>query len=345
MTTHPFPEKSRDSALNASKIIGMASILPSIKVNNDQISKKMARPLPQSLIMRMLGVETRYVAPPDMADSDLLAIAAKNCLHQAGITIEQVSKLFVNKFLGDRLLPPTASILQKKLGSANAIQCMDIDGGTNSFLQAFLMAAKCIRSGDEYILIVSGGLCHNYISNQDPRVSYLFGDGATAILLGKSDASHILSHYEFSNYEYADLFKAIEFIRIANIEQQRLAHNRECHDLYKMGNWKAAHDYILQAASQTVKVLLRDANCTFDEISRFLITENNRPLWESIIEKLQIPKEKTLGLLKHQGHTLSANLPMLLVASEKQNPLQPSRKMLLLSIGEGICGGGCIYQA
>jgi 3-oxoacyl-[acyl-carrier-protein] synthase-3 len=322
----------------------MASVLPQNQISNEQISLKQNNPLPETIICRMIGVENRHVAPSDISDTELLAIAAEECLLNAGVRIEQVSKIIVNKFLGDRILPPTASILQKKLGCKKAIQCIDIDGGMNSFIQSFLMAAKCIQSGDENILIVSGGICNKLISQEDPRVSYLFGDGATAVLLGRSENAHILSYYEFSNYDYAHIFEAMNFFKVSQTNPESLTCDPALHDLYTMKNWKDAQEFIMEAALHTLKCLLESARCSFDQIDHFLVTEINRPLWEKILNYLNIPIVKTTSLLKCQGNTLTANFPMLLVDCEKKQILQPGQKILMLSIGEGICGGGCIYQ-
>ena len=64
-----------------------------------------------------------------LTDSDLLAAAAVQCLDQAGITVDQLSKILVTKFIGDRILPMTASLVQRKLGSRVAMHAVDIEGG------------------------------------------------------------------------------------------------------------------------------------------------------------------------------------------------------------------------
>lgn len=344
MKNYQFPENKKQIWTRPCEIIGMASVLPPTSLSNEQISRSQKNPLPEQMISRMVGVTNRYVASPGTSDSDLLVAAAQKCLQNAGIAVEDISKLIVNKFLGDRILPPTASIVQRKLGSRRAFQCMDIDGGMNSFMQSFIMGAKCIQSGDEIVLIVSGGVCHDLISTDNPRVSYLFGDGATAVLLGHSDRTHILSHYEFSNYDYSEIFKSTDFFTAAQAGHNTITSDPVLHDMYNMENWKDANAFILESLQHTLNCLLESAECTFEEIDYFLVTEINRPLWENIIKHLHIPATKTLHLLQQQGNTLTANMPMLLVNLNNNVTLQPGQKVMMLSVGEGLCGGGCIYQ-
>lgn len=344
MNNYEFPKNKKYQWSRPCEIISMASFLPQTILSNEQISRSQKNPLPEAMISRMVGVKGRHVAPLGTADSDLLVIAAQECLKKAGVTIEDVSKLIVNKFLGDRILPPTASILQRKLGSKKAVQCMDIDGGMNSFMQSFIMAAKCIQGGDENVLIVSGGICHDLISTENPRVSYLFGDGATAVLLGRSDTTHILSFYEFSNYDYSEIFRSTDFFTAAQAGYKTVTSDPVLHDMYNMENWKDANAFILESLQRTLNCLLECAGCVFEEIDYFLVTEINRPLWDNIINHLNIPANKTISLLHEQGNTLTANMSMLLVNLDKKVSLQPGQKVMMLSVGEGLCGSGCIYQ-
>jgi 3-oxoacyl-[acyl-carrier-protein] synthase-3 len=344
MNKYKFPENKKYTWSRPCEIISMASFLPQTTLSNEQIARDQKNPLPEVMVRRMVGVKNRHIASPGTSDSDLLVAAALECIRKAGVSVEDISKIIVNKFLGDRILPPTASILQRKLMSKKAIQCMDIDGGMNSFMQSFIMAAKCIQSGDDYILIVSGGICHDLISRDNPRVSYLFGDGATAVLLGRSDTTHILSFYEFSNYDYSDIFRSTDFFTAAQTGYKTVTSDPLLHDMYYMENWKDANAFILEALQQTCNCLLESADCSFDSIDYFLITEINRPLWENITNNLNIPADKTISLLQEQGNTLTANMPMLLVNIDKKVSLQSGQKLMMLSVGEGICGGGCIYQ-
>jgi len=88
----------------------------------------------------------------------------------------------VNKFVGDNFLPMTASRLQGKIGSKTAVHAFDIDGGISSFLYSMDAASRFINSGDEYILISSGGVISKFVSKADPRVAFLFGDASASVL-------------------------------------------------------------------------------------------------------------------------------------------------------------------
>ena len=192
-----------------------------------------------AVVKKTLGVSERRIANRGVADTDLLGIAAERCLAKAGVTPERLSKLIVNKFIGDRILPMTGSMLQRRLGCSTAIQSFDIDGGITSFLHALDVAASAINSGDELVLVVSGGISSPFLNKEDPRTAFLYGDGAGAVLLGVAEEPHIEASYFYTNYEYADL--AVGFSMRQTVDSLR--DTSECYaiqDVYRVGNWKDA---------------------------------------------------------------------------------------------------------
>jgi len=122
--------------------------------------------------VKTIGVERRHIAEKDEDDSDILAKSARGCLEKYGILPDDLSRIIVNKFVGDNFLPMTASRLQGKIGSKTAVHAFDIDGGISSFLYSMDAASRFINSGDEYILISSGGVISKFVSKADPGLRF-----------------------------------------------------------------------------------------------------------------------------------------------------------------------------
>lgn len=261
-----FPEIKKHIFDRQSRIIATGSAFPENVVTNADIISKYNHSVTDIVIQKTIGVKERRVASDDSADSDLLCKAAIACLAKAGIRPEQLSKLIVNKFIGDKVLPMTASLLQKKLNCPDAIHSFDVDGGANSFLQALDLASAAINSGDSYILIVSGGINNCLASRTDPRTAFLFGDGAGAVLLGPSDKQHILSSYFFSNYEFADLFTGFTHCKNIPSDIHETKNYEILYDQYHAGNWKVAEDFIIQALKVTAEKMLDATGLTFNDI-------------------------------------------------------------------------------
>ncbi|MCX7747113.1 MAG: ketoacyl-ACP synthase III [Clostridia bacterium] len=341
-----FPAWKKKTVNRYCEIKSTSSYTPVRTLNNEDIIHKYNLPFKSSAIVKSIGVESRHVAGENDADSDILQIAADKCLKQYGLKPDALSRLIVNKFYGDNLLPMTASMLQRKLGSNTAVHAFDVDGGTSSFLHSVDAASRYINTGDDYVLIASGGICNRLISKTDARVAFLFGDAAASILLGHSEEQHILASYFYSNYEYLELAKAIvPFSFVDSGENLSIGHDNPMYALYHMDNWKNAEDFYREAVSAISENLFLESGLGKNDIDLVLITENNRRIWELTLEVLEIGEEKSLSLLKDHGNTMSAMLPLLLDHGFKTGRIQKGMNIMLISHGEGLSGGGLLYKA
>lgn len=344
-----FPEYKKRNIKQHSKIVATASYFPDRVVTNQDIIDANQLQVTDIAVRKTLGVEKRRVAEESMADSDLLVKAAVKCLKKAKIKPDQLSKLLVTKFLGDRILPMTASMVQRKLNSQIAFHAVDIEGGINSFLNAIDLATRYISTAkkkEQYILILSGGIHVAPISKTDPRLAFLFGDGAAAILLAVANESHFLASYIYTNYEYYESsgsrkLKMEEWVSDKIYEQ---GDYRLLYDLYHMENWKNFIDFYLLAAEVTRNNLLNESDLTMNDIDLILVTENNKRIRDLTLEKLGVPQEKSLSVIHEYGNRMSAMLPVLLDKAYTENQLKQGMNVMLISHGEGASGGGMIYR-
>jgi 3-oxoacyl-[acyl-carrier-protein] synthase III len=338
-TDFQFPPATLNPTGGYFRIAAIAQHLPATRKTTAQLLEENGLSLKDKVIIRATGVESRHVAQDNQCDSDILCSAAEACLTSAGCGVDGLSRIFVNKLLGDRILPPTSALLQRKLQANTAVQCMDIDGGTNGFLQAFLMAGRCLDTGDSSVLIASGGVHQRIMNQRDSRTAYLFGDGACALLLEASEKRHLLAHYEFSNPSLGHLHHAVDFYEFVPgyLQGGELS-------LFKMGNLNADSSFYLKAARHTMDVLLESAECRKDDIDMFFVNQMNLPLWQCIVEHLDIPQNKRLSLLPRLGNTMSASIPLQMCQWQHQQSDLKNKKVMLLSLGEGLLGGGCIYD-
>ena len=332
-----------------SQILSSAAYFPSRSVTNQEIINQYHLPVTDVAIRKTLGVERRRVAEAGVSDSDLLAEAARRCLAQAQIEPDRLSKILVTKFLGDNLLPMTASLVQRKLGCQVAMHAVDLEGGINSFLYAIDLATRYISTTaepEQFILVLSGGVNTLPVSKTDPRLAFLFGDGAAALLISAAQAPHFLASYAYSNPDYFDAAGSKRLLLDQAISEQLYEKGEYdlLYDLYQMGNWKEALNFYLQAAEATRDRLLQESGLAMGQIDGVLVTENNRRMRDLTLERLGVPQEKSLTIFSEYGNTMSAMLPLLLNKGFQEGRWQAGMKIMLLSHGEGASGGGMIYQ-
>lgn len=342
LTNFFFPKNKNNIITRFCKIVASASYTPNNVITNDEIISKYELPFKNNVILKTIGVERRYLADENQDDSDLLYEAARQCLNNYQMKPENLSRIIVNKYMGDNLLPMTASRLQSKLGSSVANHAFDLDGGTSSFLFSMDLASRYIATGDDYILLASGGIHNRLINRTDPRTAFLFGDASASILFAPADEPHILASYFFTNHQFYYLATAngMEFLKKIPWDGD----NSIFFDSYKIDNWKIAEDFYRNATKEIYQNLLKESGLSIDDIDLILVTEINAPIRMLILESLGIDETKSLSLLKNYGNTMSAMLPLLIDYGLKNGKIQVGMNILLISFGEGISGGGIIYQ-
>lgn len=346
MKTYRFPERKRKYFKRFCKITNTESFLPERVVNNDEIIDNNKLTCKSNIIIKTIGVENRRVAPDEYSDSDMLVIPVRKCLKELDMKPGDLSRLIVNKYIGDNLLPMTASILQRKLENDTAVHAFDIDGGMSSFLHSIDAASRFISTGDKNVLIASGGINYRMISKSDIRVAFLFGDAATSVLLAHSDKQHILASYFYTNSLYYDL--AISHSPLSVVEEVKKDQNTDIskyfYDTYKMDNWKKAENFFIEATKTISKNLLEESGLSMKKIDLVLVTENNIRIRELTLDVLKINKKKSISLIRDYGNTMSAMLPLQLDHGFKSGKIQSGMNIMMISHGEGISGGGMIYK-
>ncbi|MDQ2086123.1 3-oxoacyl-[acyl-carrier-protein] synthase III C-terminal domain-containing protein [Herbivorax sp. ANBcel31] len=341
-----FPKNKRKNISRFCKILHSASFFPKNTLTNEEIIKNNSLSFKSNIIEKTVGVKTRHVADESYDDSDVLLKSAKKCLDMYSFCPDNLSRIIVNKYYGDNLLPMTASRLQGKLESNVAMHSFDVDGGISSFLHSVDLISRYISTGDEYILLSSGGIHTKLINKKDPRVAFLFGDASASLLFGVSEKQHILASYFYSNYEYYDLATSVSPLNAIDgtDETVPLEKSTYIYDTYKMDNWKKAEDFYREATAQVADNLLQESGLKMNDIDLVLVTENNKKIWELTLETLGVSQDKSISLLNDCGNTMSAMLPLLIDKGIKSGKIVEGMNVMMISHGEGISGGGIIYK-
>ncbi len=339
--TSPTARNSRRAA-----ILATGSFLPPTVVSNQEIIAAHGHRVTATAVHKIYGIERRRVAEAGRMDSDLLAQAARVALERAGRRPEELCKLMVTKFLGDRLLPMTASPTQRKLGTSLAFQALDVDGGSNAFLMALEAATAAIAMGDDLVLVASGGIHNRIVSRKDPRLAFLYGDGAGAVLLGLATpdmgASRIEACYQLSDATGVDFARGFQLRRKLPPGIHHSQNYGSLLDLYEGGDWRAIQDRVLDMLGKIAREVLAKAQMSLADMDLVLLSENHHRVWAAALDHLGVPRDKTVSLVEECGNTMSAMLPLQLDHAITQGRLQRGQRVLLLSVGEGLSCGGMV---
>ena len=145
-------------------------------------------------IMERTGIRERRVAAPDEAMSDLALPASLAALEQAGVKASELDLIVVATVTPDMLFPSTGAILADRLGAKDAA-AYDLSAGCTGFVYAVAQAHSMVASGLAHrALVVGGDVLSRIVDWEDRSTCVLFGDGAGAVVLQRSEEKNRDGH-------------------------------------------------------------------------------------------------------------------------------------------------------
>ncbi len=216
------------------KILGLGSFLPAKKVDNKELyklvknfdltkarssfAKRNINPdqytdevIFDMWVKQVSGISYRY----HFSDADLGEIenynpdnsvelmgyyAAKEAIQDAKMELRDIESVIFVTVTSDQFIPNPGCIASNFLGltKPSAITCNTACSG---FVDALGIAYAKIASGiHENVLIIASEKFSTKLNYNDPTSSILFGDGAGACLVGRSDSPNIKGYCSESNF-------------------------------------------------------------------------------------------------------------------------------------------------
>jgi acetoacetyl-CoA synthase len=167
-------------------ILGTGSYLPERVLSNAELAAPLDIEAQQ--ITDKTGIRERRVAAAGEATSDLATIAARRALAAAGLDAGEVGLIVLATSTPDRPIPATACTVQANLGAHQAV-AFDVDAVCTGFVYAFTVARAMLLADPAITaaLVIGADTYSRILDYTDRRTSILFGDGAGAVVLGRSD--------------------------------------------------------------------------------------------------------------------------------------------------------------
>jgi 3-oxoacyl-[acyl-carrier-protein] synthase-3 len=139
------------------------------------------------------GMKERRYAPAEMASSDLATRAAQHALDRAGLIGTDIDCYIVATVSPDFHFPATACIVAANLGAVGKA-AFDIEIACSGFIYALPIAASFVRSGVfRRVMIIGVETLSRMLNMEDRSTAILFGDGAGATIVERSEADSFLA--------------------------------------------------------------------------------------------------------------------------------------------------------
>lgn len=317
------------------KIIGSGSKIPSKKILNSYVSKKIKKP--ESWIYDKTGVSSRFFVNRKRGEtSSYLAYhSSLRAIKHAKIKKEKINYIISCNYTGDYIFPCLASKVAQKLN----INCGVFDLSANcSGFQLALSAADGLFHSDKknsIILLIGTAVQSSFINWNSPENSMYFGDGSGAILLKRFEQKKygIVAHETFTDPS------AYEDVRLvgggSNLPANLYSNKNKNNYLYDMSGIETWKQVVTNQPRNILNVLTKSKK-TIKEINYFIFHQANKNLILFLAKKLDIPEKKIIFTIEKFGNTADASVPITLDKLVKSKKLKKNDLILLSSVGAGF---------
>lgn len=324
----------------AVKIAGTGHYLPVKRVLSSELDERLNLPL--GSVEKKSGLIVRHFASPDETTSYMGAQAALKALESANLSIHDIDGIISACGVSEQAIPCTAALIQRQLGlETSGISCFDINSTCLSFLTAVDVASHLIASQRfKRLLIVSSDIASVGINWKDLETCTIFGDGAAACILEKSDNSSRILAAHLETYSKGADFCQVQSCgtRIPRPGLEQIASTYFQMDGKKV--FKLASEYMVPM----VETVLAKAGVTIPDLDWVIPHQASLLAMQHIRKRLQVAEEKFANIYAHHGNQIAASLPTVLSHLVQTKQLHRGQLILLLGTGAGFALGGIILE-
>lgn len=315
-----------------SKIIGTGSYLPKKILTNQDLESIVDTN--DSWIRTRTGIEQRHIAADNEMASDLAVNACLKAIESADISIDRIDLIIVATTTPDMTFPSTACILQNKLGIKEC-PAFDVQAVCSGFVYALATADMFIRAGKyKTALVVGTEIYSRLLDWSDRSTCVLFGDGAGAVLITKSEQPGILSSHLHANGSHYNTLSLPGNISHGKIQGNPFV-TMEGNTVFK---------FAVKVMEEIVYEALSENNLQTSDIDWLIPHQANIRIIRSTAKKLGISMEKVVTTIAKHGNTSAASIPLALDLAVRDKRIKPNQYVLLEGVGGGFTWGAVLIR-
>ena len=299
---------------------------------------------------RTVGIKNRYIGPDSLCTSDLCFDAAERLIAALGWEKESIDVLVFGSVTGDYKTPPTAGILQHRLGLPTSTFVLDIPMGCCGSMYAINVAGNLLSAGSvKRALLLVGDTALRMGSMKDKSRVPLFGDSGTAMALEYDPAApDIVIEFNTLGSGYEALITPHGGFRHPITPESFVEED------FGNGIIRAPKDTLINgmdvfafAISRppiSIKKMMERYELTPDNVDYFLIHQANKLIVDRIVKKLKLPLEKVPYDLQEFGNLGGASVPMLMTWNLADELRSRPLTLLCSSFGLGLTWGTMVLR-
>ena len=317
-----------------SKIIGMGYSVPENIISNDDLSKIIDTS--DDWIQSRSGIKERRWAPNDVSTSDLALEASRAAIKNSKINSSDIDMIIVGTLSSDYFFPGVSAQLQEKL-NLKTIGAFDIKAACSAFIYSLSIADQFIKTGAANTVLVVGAETQTKLIEKSTKgrdVAVLFGDGAGAALLSRSNSeSSILSTHLHSDGKH---LKSLWMEAPGTSKDSWINGSIDLSKFTPKMNGREVFRNAVTRFPEVINEALDANDLDINDIKFIVPHQANYRISEAIAKKLNIKMDKVISNIHKYGNTTAASIPIALAEALESNKISKGDIIILAAFGAGF---------
>ena len=314
-------------------ITGVGSYLPKKVISNNELPVNLDTN--DEWIKKRTGIRQRHLVTEGELTSTMAIAAAKKALQNANIDNKDIDLIIVATTTPDQTFPATAVKVQSEL-NIGVCPAFDIQAVCAGFIYALNVGSSLLKTSNFSKALVIGSESFSKILDwSDRSTSVLFGDGAGAFVLEKSNenpewgilSSNFYSNGNFSDILYTDGGPSIN-LQVGKVRM----------------NGKEVFKHAVEKLSSCLIEALNSANLKIQDIDFLVPHQANLRIIEALSKKLDIPINKIVNTVDIHANTSAASIPLAFDSALEKRIIKNGDIVAFNAIGGGLSWGASIIK-
>jgi 3-oxoacyl-[acyl-carrier-protein] synthase III len=293
------------------------------------------------------GISARHISSDGECSSDLAYQAALKLFDSGLCAPSMIDYILLCTQSPDYFLPTTACILQERLNIPFLVGAIDYNLGCSGYVYGLGLAKGLIETDQaQNILLLTAETYSKFLKRDDKSVRTIFGDAASATLIGAhDDSSSYLGPFVYGTNGGGAKKLIVERGGMRNpigIGIQSFEKSDIFPTLYMNG--PEIFNFTLNVIPDLVKSTLDKAKKTIEEIDWFVFHQANLFILDYLREKIKIPKDKFIISMNDCGNTVSSTIPIALKKMIDANQLSHGQEIMIVGFGVGYSWASSVIR-
>jgi 3-oxoacyl-[acyl-carrier-protein] synthase-3 len=321
-------------------ILGTGSYLPERIISNDEMAQIVDTS--DEWIQARTGIRKRRFAAEGENTSHLATAAARRAIEDAAIDPSEIDLILVATMTPDMPFPSTACLVQSQLDLPQCI-AFDIQAACTGFVYGLNIAASMLQSGNfNKALVIGAEKLSGILDFEDRTTCVLFGDGAGAAILGRSDTPGVgiiggICGADGSNPEALCQPGGGSAIPPSHDSLDQRQH------FLKM-NGKEIFKQAVRVMGQASTDLLEKTGLAPTDLNLIIPHQANLRIIDSLTKRLNVPADSVFINLQDYGNTSAASVGIALDEARRAGRIQTGAYILLVAFGAGLTWGASMLK-